>query len=129
MLVERPFYAMEVEVKRDMDKVRELLLSIESGEEASIRTRYDAEDGHHLRLLQDAGFIDSDMDELPLQYAGGEESWLGLRLTWEGSNYLDQVRDSSRWGKIKKTIAEKGEPLTIATVKACATMLVKGVFG
>lgn len=115
-------------MKRDMDKVRDMLLKIESGE-ASVRTQYGSEDAHHLRLLRDAGFIDSDMHEFPLRLNGGHEEWRRLRLTWEGSNYLDQVRDSSRWAKIKKTIIERGEPITIATVKACATMIVKGAFG
>ena len=33
-------------------------------------------------------------------------------MTWEGQNYLESVRDNTRWGKIKKIAKEKGIPLT-----------------
>lgn len=32
-------------------------------------------------------------------------------MTWEGQNYLESVRDNTRWGKIKKIAKEKGIPL------------------
>lgn len=32
-------------------------------------------------------------------------------MTWEGQDYLESVRDNTRWGKIKKIAKEKGLPL------------------
>lgn len=37
-------------------------------------------------------------------------------MTWEGQNYLESVRDNTRWGKIKKIAKEKGIPLMFNTV-------------
>lgn len=36
-------------------------------------------------------------------------------MTWEGQNYLESVRDNTRWGKIKKIAKEKGIPLMFNT--------------
>lgn len=36
-------------------------------------------------------------------------------MTWEGQNYLESVRDNTRWGKIKK-IAKEKIPLMFNTV-------------
>ena len=38
-------------------------------------------------------------------------------LTWDGSNFLDKIRDNSNWAKIKAFIKEKALPLSIDTVK------------
>lgn len=37
-------------------------------------------------------------------------------MTWEGQDYLESVRDNTRWGKIKKIAEEKGIPLMFNTV-------------
>lgn len=37
-------------------------------------------------------------------------------MTWDGQNYLESVRDNTRWGKIKKIAKEKGIPLMFNTV-------------
>lgn len=37
-------------------------------------------------------------------------------MTWEGQDYLESVRDNTRWGKIKKIAKKKGLPLMFDTV-------------
>ena len=37
-------------------------------------------------------------------------------MTWKGQDYLESVRDNTRWGKIKKIAKEKGLPLMFDTV-------------
>ena len=37
-------------------------------------------------------------------------------MTLEGQDYLESVRDNTRWGKIKKIAKEKGIPLIFNTV-------------
>ena len=51
-----------LDVKRDMDKVRELLLRIELGED-QIQAERGSTEAHHVLLLKDARFIDSPIDK------------------------------------------------------------------
>lgn len=114
-------------MKRDMDKVRELLLRIEGGD-SDVRTQRDTEESHHLWLLQDAGFIDSGMiDEWPVRTTGGEW-WPGLRLTWDGAEFLDGIREDSMWAKVKDTIQAKGGQVAFETVKLVVADLAKQMF-
>ena len=115
-------------MKRDMDKVRELLLQIEAGRE-NIDTHDRTEDAFHLRLLKDAHFIASGMGDFPAPYMGGKENWMDLRLTWAGCEYLDGVRDKGKREKVKRLIASKGESASVETVKAAVAMLIKQTFG
>ena len=68
-------------VKREMDKVRELLLRIEDGPH-EIEAEIGSSDDHHLLLLQDVGFIDSRIEEFPILSYGGPSRWMQPRLTW-----------------------------------------------
>ena len=115
-------------MKRDMDKVRGLLLRIEAGCE-NIDTHHRTADAFHLRLLKDAHFIESDIGDFPATYMGGKENWMDLRLTWRGCEYLDSVRDEGKWEKVKRLIASKGESASVETVKAAAALLLKQAFG
>ena len=115
-------------MKRDMDKVRELLMRIELGEE-QIQAKRGSADGHHLLLLKDARFIDSPVSEFPLRLNGGHTLWMQARLTWAGCEYLDGVRDKGKWDKVKRLIASKGESASVETVKATVAMLIKQTFG
>lgn len=116
-------------MKRDMDKVRELLLKIEAGESESIGTESDTEDSHHLWLVKDAGFITSNMRDFPLVFIGGAEQWTRPRLTWEGAEFLDGIRDESSWSKVKDAIMAKGREVSFITIKAVVAGLVKQSFG
>lgn len=117
------------QVKRDMDLVRELLVLIENNE--NINGRLVVSDGvfssvsddrskvqYHLRLLLDAKLIDGrdlvkDMREgTPL----GRGSFMVMagnaieveRLTWEGHDFLDSVRDPKVWSKTKGYLSKVG---------------------
>ena len=111
-----------------MDNVRELLLRIEVGEDHIEAERGSAE-AHHLLLLKDARFIDSQIDKFPMNMDGGGTLWMLPRLTWAGCEYLDSVRDEGKWEKVKRLIASKGESASVETVKAAAALLLKQAFG
>ena len=38
-------------------------------------------------------------------------------LTWEGHDFLDNIRNESTWNNIKKIISDKGLPLIIDVIK------------
>ena len=116
-------------MKRDMDQVREMLLRVEGEEQDFITTERGSAELHHLWLLLDAGFISSGMRECPTTVSGGIEHWESPRLTWEGAEFLDGIRDESRWAKVKGAIAAKGWDVAVSTIKPAVAALVKQAFG
>lgn len=105
-------------MKRDMDRIRSLLLSIEGGQRSfSTLTKRRAEilglgdDGilddeeaaileHHLDLLKQAGFVEFTV------LSGGQ--WQVHRITWEGHNFLDTHRDPEVWRQTKEGAQKVG---------------------
>jgi hypothetical protein len=107
-----------VPLKRDMDLIRTLLLEIESGTTSFVTFPLDPLGqktlanpietklrGEHLHLLQTAGMIDVIREER----VGGHMVVRGL--TWQGHEFLDNVRDPDIWRKTKeraKTVTSVG---------------------
>ena len=101
-------------MKRDMDLIRDLLIAIENdpqfdglskiipdgSSDFGITDRSDQEVGYHLTMLIDAGLVDGDptMDEMPII----------SKLTWQGHDLLDSIRDSSIWGETKEGAKKAG---------------------
>lgn len=96
-------------MKRDMDLVREILLFVEKHcGEYSHRVDSEAMGKHdemddvirvHISILKEHGFLNGSLSR-----AG----WTVNRLTWEGYELLDNIRDISRWSKIKAGIEKVG---------------------
>lgn len=119
---------MEVEtVKRDMELIRKILLEIENhsyGGWVDISfDDYEQENIiYHVMLMDEAGLIEA--DNLTTQEV---VDWKPKRLTWEGYEFLDKIRDNSVWEKTKKTMVEKGLPFALDTVKQIASVIVEGM--
>lgn len=114
-------------MKRDMDLVRLILLKIE--EEYQVTAIYNLEiDGYcmesvayHCQILHEAGLISA----YNAQYADDQIWGFGVgSLTWEGHDFLDKIRDNSLWNKVKRTIAKKGLPLVIETIKTISSAFI-----
>jgi hypothetical protein len=98
----------EPAVERDMDLTREILIKIAADkrlsganwirfgtpEELGITGRSAEEVGYHLDMLIEAGFLKgkSGMETIPALN----------RLTWQGHELLDDIRDDTIWGKAKE---------------------------
>ena len=86
-------------MKRNMDLVRDILLSIEeSGSYKHLQEKYPGERvKDHVRLMMGGNLVvvDYHMSE-PLQ------------LRWHGYEFLDKIRDEKRWVKIKKKLERFG---------------------
>ena len=117
-------------MKRNMDLIREILLAIEEQHEygpvygLSVQGYSNNQIAYHCQLLYEHGFIDS-YDDL-----SGEEEALDIAvggLTWEGADYLEEIRYNTRWGKVKKTMKEKGIPLTVEFVKETINTMVSAI--
>lgn len=49
------------------------------------------------------------------------------RLTWEGHEFLDKIREDTIWNKTKDTIVDKGLPFAFDIVKSASTEIITGV--
>ena len=119
-------------MKRDLGLVRELLLKLEAlpmemyGAE-TIQPNdpriavegYSEEDiAYHLQLLQERGLV-----EVP-----DSQPMIGItftRLSWQGHDYLDAVRDPQIWHKTKEATDKVGS-WTFEFVKEIAKGYIKG---
>jgi len=103
----------DIEMKRDMDLIRELLIGIEADQRLDGKRwiEPDAQDNfgvvgvsshsakevaYHLEMLMDAGLIEGK--------CGLAEMPRVSKLTWQGHEFLDNIRDSGIWGKTKKRL-------------------------
>lgn len=114
-------------MKRDMELIRKILFYIEEN--------YVAGDGHinieidgyseseiyeHCQLAHEAGLIQQPLDAFSFD---GPSCFVG-NLTNAGFDYLEAIRDDTRWNRTKEAIKKKGLPLIIDTIKTIATALV-----
>lgn len=95
-------------MQRDMDLIRDLLRAIEQNptmdgstdfaiaepEHVGISGHSMEEVSYHLRLLSQAGFIDSSAHGLIIR-----------GLTWDGHEFLDNIKNDNIWSKVKQQAA------------------------
>lgn len=107
-------------MKRDLDLLRNILLRIEDtdvSKKLTYRSFLDLCDDAemillHIELLMDAGFILA-IDESDCRGA----DYAIVRITFAGYEYLDTVRDESRWADIKEKLLPVGGSATIEIIK------------
>ncbi|MBF9195409.1 DUF2513 domain-containing protein [Microvirga terrestris] len=118
-------------MKRDMDLVRNLLLEIEASEKPALyisdlisADRLNGIDQPtielHLKLLIEAGLIDANQKQGSSTVGG----WYVRRLTWDGHEFLDTMRDPEIWRKTKEGASAAGS-WSIAALKEIGTALLK----
>lgn len=95
-------------MKRDMELIRRMLLTMEESEETLVRSI--AFEGvkratvqYHFQLLADAGFL-----EAQEMYLKDRSLHMGYRLTWAGHEFLGSVRDPEIWAKTKQGAEKVG---------------------
>ena len=57
---------------------------------------------HHFRLLVEVGLATS------AYTSSDDRHWIALRLTWEGHDYLDKIRDPHIWRFTKTAMSQAG---------------------
>ena len=115
-------------MKRDLEIIRSLLLAIEECDSPDIKTNDLLQDGddidvisYHLELLLDACYVDAK----PLRVKGpAYPLYFSIRLTMQGHDYLDAVRNKSVWGKTKEKLSDFASSAPLDVVKAVGTKLV-----
>ena len=118
-------------MKRDMDLVRDILLDVETkgqptvGEQTidiAIEGREIEEVQYHLWLLVEAGLIDAHLTTNPQVHTPTRVRL--RRLTWQGHEFLDTIRDPEIWKKTKQGTAAAGG-FTLDLLKNLATGFIR----
>lgn len=117
-------------MKRDMELIRKILFKIEDTVDNVGKTNLQIEGytkdqvAYHCSILYEGGYIHA----CKIQYVSNEiYSFSVGRLTWEGHEFLDKIREDTIWIKTKDTIAKKGLPFVFDIVKSVSTEIIIGV--
>jgi len=101
-------------VTRDLDYVRNFLLELEAEGDYALRGFHDEtsdKEMNHILIMADAGLL---VKQGKYEY----------RITWQGYDYLDAVRDDENWRKTRAGLAKIGGG-TFEIVKELATAYIK----
>lgn len=113
-------------MKRDLDLVKRILEHFEeksdwSGEKSVIIGGYEEKlIAYHIQIMYEGGLINAE----PLLSENGRiHDAVPFRLTWQGHESLDNIKDESRWTKIKEIIKDKGGTFSFEVIVGLATKL------
>lgn len=112
-------------MKRDMELVRQILMSVEEAEEPVDIERFVSERysmatvAYHVALLDAHGLIDAEILHADDRAYHGEIAG----LTWEGSDFLDAIKDDVIWKKTKAAIRRVSTSVTLQTISETAVMV------
>jgi hypothetical protein len=114
-------------MKRDFDCIRTILIALEALGDDRAYLRSAAMDGfdeetvtYNMHLLIQADLVEGQCSN-PLS---GPRSCVVQRLTWNGHEFLDNIRPQPIWNRIKAVAREKGLSLTFDAVKAIASSVI-----
>jgi hypothetical protein len=116
-------------MKRDLDLIREILLSVESWNDSQPLTlgsltyegKTKQEIGYQLELLEDVGYIDV---RIIKDHGGtGYLDAFIVRMKMAGHEYLASVRSPEVWNKTKTTLEKVGGGAALDVVKDIASKI------
>ena len=114
-------------MKRNFDLVREILLAAEAQD--FDKTKSIASEGYsndeikyHIKIMEDGGLIK--MRQHPNIDAPAPAPVFD-GLTWKGHEFLDSIRESGSWSKIKSVLKAKSLGLSYESIKAAVVYTVK----
>lgn len=118
-------------MKRDMDLVRFLLLTIESSSERLTASEIQLEGYdsaaivYHANLLRDAGLIDA-TDCGTRACRDDKTIW---RLTWSGHEFLDAARSDRTWEAVKREVRTRIVSIPFDALQSLLTQLASRAMG
>lgn len=119
-------------MKRDLDLIRHILLTVESSSEIPVpidkiaTSKYTIEEiAYNIVLLNDAGYVV--LKNNP-SLSNPFEKFYIERMTMSGCDYLDNVRDPEIWAKTKQTISGVVKSAGLDLVKRIAAGLIRTAF-
>jgi hypothetical protein len=121
-------------MQRDLELIRSMLLFIERvsapgfllASKIGIDGYFSHETAYHAGLLLDAGYIRAE----PVKCCGTSHTDYRIeRLTNQGHDYLDSVRDDRVWTKTKATLGDAAKSAPLRVVESVAVGFVKSLLG
>jgi Hypothetical protein (DUF2513) len=118
-------------MKRDMDLVRQILITIEDHEQGYAPETIDVPGytheviGYHLVLMADAGLI---LANIVGEFGAGSPDAIVDRMTWDGHEFLANARNETVWKKVKGIVATKGGSVSFEVLKLLVTQAAKDYF-
>lgn len=107
-------------MKRDMDLIRLLLVEVEGETKPDLSGYTEEQQVYHAVLLIEAGFVHGTV----LSDENGDPVDARIsRLTNEGHDFLDAVRDDTIWNKAKAVLKSSAASATADVVKDTCKML------
>jgi hypothetical protein len=114
-------------MKRDMDLVRKILFALEARNHLPVAANMLKIEGHdedavdyHLEILSDSPYVTT---------VYSRDGWPNhRRLSWEGHEFLETIRDDTRWNKLKEASADAGAASIEAIAKAALSTAIKLTF-
>lgn len=82
----------------------------------------------HLDILLDAGFIDGIRNDAST-FGGRDAMWVDIRLTWQGHDFLDNVRNDTVWEKTKNKISSTVGTASVEIVGQVAASFLRQMLG
>lgn len=118
-------------MKRDMDLIREILFELEKSEQPlgvevfTTSTVSKEHVGYNMSLMEQAGLI-----TVSKQPASDDPYYFyrAETITWEGQEFLNDVRDESNWKKLKLTVAKKTGDVSFAVLKSLACSIAQAAY-
>lgn len=116
-------------MERDLTLVRDILEAVAAHPKPvgwvplNIPNRTADEISYHVKLMVDADLVEAkDVSTTTLF------SWKPQRLTWQGHEFLDAVRNETVWNRVRKVIQDKGGNASFEVVKELAIQISKSYF-
>lgn len=120
-------------MKRNLELIRHILITIESSSKTRIciedfeTAEYDAATiSYHINLLLDCDYVDA--SKIPVCRCP-YDTFVVHRLTSQGHDYLDSVRDEHIWEQTKKQIGKVTSSVSLDVIKAVSGKIVLGLLG
>ena len=113
-------------MKRNLDLIKAILEHFEAKEDWRHELDLKIEGyepklvSYHLILMYEAGLING---EAVTSNTGRIYDFVPFRLTWQGHEFLDNIRDKNRWNKIKEIVKSKGGSFSFELIKSLAIKL------
>ena len=126
-------------VKRDWDLIQKILVKLEEKENSTVPLAGIDSPDHdwdkvrvHLHILKQAGLVDGFRPMLPGKVGIDANPYLDSdvrNLTWEGYEFLANIKSPEIWEKISSQAKEKGAELTLEFVKAAIPVAIQKLLG
>ena len=116
-------YKKTISMERNLDLIKSILEHFEAKDDWKHEKDLEVENydtkivSYHIQIMYEAGLING---EAITSNTGRIHDVIPFRLTWQGHEFLDNIKDKSRWKKIKNIVISKGGSFSIELVKRLA---------